>query len=118
MQIVHDLVSFLGVVCTQGPGRPRVSVDPGSRWAQGLSVGPGSRWAQGLSVGPGSLGGPRPSRWAQALSGPRVSWWAQGLSVDPGSWWAQGLGGPRVSETTVSLGLSPSQTILPHIVWE
>ena len=75
MQIVHDLVSFLGMVCTQGPGRPRVSVDPGSRWAQGLSV-------------------------------------------DPGSWWAQGLGGPRVSETTVSLGLSPSQTILPHIVWE
>lgn len=66
MQIVHDLVSFLGMVCTQGPGRPRVSVGPGSWWAQGLSVGPA------LSVGPGPLGGPR-------------------LSVGPGSRWAQGL---------------------------
>jgi len=43
VQIVHDLVSFLGMVCTQA-----LSVGPGSRWAQALSVGPGSWWAQGL----------------------------------------------------------------------
>ena len=71
MQIVHDLVSFLGMVCTQA-----LSVGPGSQWAQGLGGPRVSRWAQALSVGPGS-------QWAQGLGGPRVSETTVSLGLSP-----------------------------------